>query len=47
MMAVYYAGIVLTEKDGIKDFPPCKRENKHSLTATDQTTRFVHVYSAL
>lgn len=29
MMAVYYARIVLTEKDRIKYLLPCKPENKH------------------
>lgn len=33
MMAIYYARIVLTEKDRIKYLLPCKPENKHSLKA--------------
>lgn len=47
MMAVYYARIVLTEKDGIKHLLPCKSENKHSLKGTDKAIRLNHLYSPL
>ena len=43
VMAVYYARIVLTEKDRIKHLLPCKPENKHSLKVTDKATRFIHL----
>lgn len=45
MMAVDDARIVLAEKDWIKYFLPCRPERKHSLKATDETIRFVHLYS--
>lgn len=44
-MAVDDARIVLAEKDWIKYFLPCRPERKHSLKATDETIRFVHLYS--
>lgn len=47
MMAVYYAWIVLTEKDGIKHLLPCTSENKHSLKGTDKAIRLIHLYSTL
>lgn len=46
-MAVYYGGIVLTEKDRIKYLLPCKPGNKHSPKATDGTIGLVGFYSAL
>lgn len=43
-MAIYYARIVLTEKDWIKYFLPCKPENKHPLTATDKKLLGLFIY---
>lgn len=47
VMAIYYARIVLTEKDGIKHLLPCKSENKHSLKRTDRAIRLIHLYLTL
>lgn len=45
-MAVDDARIILAEKDRIKYFLPCRPENKHLLKATDETIKFVHIYSS-